>query len=246
MLKIVSLLLFILLSSSTLFAECDMDLLYDIQTELKEDRKIVEKLTVCKKWPYKDELSIFVMTFPNVGTTDENLEDDLADYDVHTIIYNTNKKVIENHLYQEKLYSSDAVRLDHLKIDTARYNLNKDTRAFGINAVYYGSSRVNPYDVTSLDLYIRDKKSLRKVLETVIVENGGEWDGVCNGDFYYQSSIVLIDKSKRNGFYNLKLKRTSMDNHIVLKDKICKENESPKRYEYLPFIYDGQSYKVNK
>ena len=244
--KFFKLLLIVGLTSSALFAQCDKSLLEKIKTTIGEKRKMVDALTVCKKWLYKDELSIFVMTFPVAGTSEENLEDGLAEYDVHTVVYDTKQKAIQNHLYQEALYSSDAVRLEKIRIDTARYNLNKDTRAFGITAIYRGASRANPYNIDSLDLYISDEKSLRKVLEVVISEDGGEWDTNCAGDFYDSKSIVLITKHKTNGFYDLSLKRTSLSSHTYLKNNECEETQKPKTYQTLPFKYDGKVYKVYK
>ncbi|KMZ11675.1 hypothetical protein BHUM_04213c [Candidatus Burkholderia humilis] len=49
---------------------------------------------------------------------------------------------------------------------------------------YEGSSRVNPFMQTALNLYAMEGKTLRPVLDRLIIDtSNGEWNGQCTGEF---------------------------------------------------------------
>ncbi|MHC8378688.1 PA3715 family protein [Pseudomonas sp. MDT1-16] len=59
-----------------------------------------------------------------------------------------------------------------LVIDTARYKLASDVRAFGLRSDFGHRSSAMPYSKTDLALYLRDGNTLRPVLEGLVVAKG--------------------------------------------------------------------------
>lgn len=57
--------------------------------------------------------------------------------------------------------SSDALRFTGLRLDTARWQLDPATRAFGVRMDYNGSSGPNPFAQTELQLFVREGRQLR-------------------------------------------------------------------------------------
>ena len=80
-------------------------------------------------------------------------------------------KYFESHTTNN--WTSDAIEIESIKVDTAPYNLNKSTRAFGIRVSYSGPSRVNPYSEETLSLFIeREEKIIPVLTETTnVTEN---------------------------------------------------------------------------
>ncbi|MGE8236656.1 MAG: hypothetical protein ACN6PQ_10285 [Stenotrophomonas indicatrix] len=80
--------------------------------------------------------------------------------------------------------SSDALRFTGLRLDTARWQLDPATRAFGVRMDYNGSSGPNPFAQTELQLFVREGQQLRRVLAPLAVSGSrGEWDTRCAGEF---------------------------------------------------------------
>lgn len=231
--------------SSTVFAECNETLIDKIKLDLSEKREQIDDLTVCKQWQGKDGLDIFVLTFESGDSIEKN---GYAYYDVYILVYNTLEKKIENFLYQKKLWKSDAVTLEELKIDTAAtYKLTNNTTAFGVRAVFSGSSKLNPHTDEQLSLYIRDKNSLKKVLSDLSISSeDGKWDGVCEGRFYTSQLTVHVDKSTTGEFSDIRIRKKSQESNHVNNVKECDEVDEKPIIESYIMKYDGVSYKIPK
>ena len=76
------------------------------------------------------------------------------------VIDNATGKIICKFI-EPNAWTSDALMLTGISIDTGLYHLNTTTRAFGIRVDYTGSSRPNPFSETHLSLYVADKNSLK-------------------------------------------------------------------------------------
>jgi hypothetical protein len=91
--------------------------------------------------------------------------DDAGAFDLELALLNaSNAKPIATY-HKPGAYNSDAVRLEDVRIDTARYRLTPDVRAFGLRAKFAHSSHAIPYEKTDLALYVREGDELRPVLK---------------------------------------------------------------------------------
>jgi len=227
----------------TLFAQCSSSFLHNISLSLPETRDYVEALSPCKQWPYNNDLTIVVLTYPQVGTTAENLENGLLDYDVYTLVYNTKKDKIVQKLYEKGRYSSDAVVLESMTIDTARYDLTKTQRAFGISAHYIGSSHVNPMEIHELSLYLPQDKSLLPVLKDYpTLHNGGEWDGMCAGEFELVTSSLSLSSSEHHGLFDLTVYQKNIFTQVLQKETCIETVHKPQKTRFI-LVYDGTHYQ---
>ena len=227
----------------TLFAQCSDSLLQKISTSLHETRHTVEALSPCKTWPYNNDLTIVLLTYPQAGTTASNLENGLLEYDVYTLVYNTQEHQIVQKLYEKGRYSSDALVLEGITIDTARYDLSKTQRAFGVSAHYVGSSRVNPMETYELSLYLPQEKNLQLVVRDYpTLYDGGAWDGMCAGEFERVTSSLALSSSAHHGLYDLKVYQKNVTITVVQKQE-CVENVHKSQHRTFELHFDGTHYQ---
>jgi len=140
---------------------------------------------------------------------------------------------------------SDAVAYEGLAIDTARYKLTPDDRAFGIRSSFEHNSSVSPYYKTELALYLREGDSLRPVLEGLVISTGrGEWDGNCAGQGEKTQRTLDIGKTLHNGFADLVVTSTVTVTESVVVGEACKDTSKTLKPTRITLNYDGKRYVV--
>jgi hypothetical protein len=215
-------------------------LLSKILKQLKLTNKdIQEELYVEKIMPNDKSLSIIVI--PKIVSKEDN--DESLDLDSYILVVENKTGNIKSKFYESNSWTSDAIALTSIEIDTAPYLLNKTNRGFGIRVNYTGRSNPNPYSQTDLSLFIEEGKILKRVLKDFpISEFHGEWDMNCNGEFETVESTIIIDKVITNNFYNLKIKQKITDekNHKVKDDCIEKKVYKSKM---VTLKYNKKEYK---
>ena len=141
-------------------------------------------------------------------------------------------------------WSSDAIQLREINLDTAPYRVTDDIRAFGIRVRHVGMSRVSQYQSETLSLFIKSGDKLEKILDKYPVKTlNGEWDGECSGEFTETDSILIVSEQQSNGFNNIILKtrgKTITDN--VSDDGECNSNEKTETKTSV-LKYNGKEYK---
>lgn len=131
-------------------------------------------------------------------------------FDSYIVVVNNITKQIINKYYEKDAWTSDAVVLNKITIDTASYILNENKKAFGVRVYYQGSSRVNPYSREDISLFISEKDYLKKILNNYpIYELHGENNGNSKGEYETKQGKLIISNNKTNGF-----------NNIIIKDEI--------------------------
>ena len=95
--------------------------------------------STCEIWPGNPEQSLAVLLLPQSPQSDDE-----TIYDVDTVVANSKSGAIIVHAYQPSAITSDAVALESVKIDTARWQLTPQVLAFGVSKTFSGSSSVNP------------------------------------------------------------------------------------------------------
>jgi len=209
------------------------DLLQSVLNQLKiTDDEVLHNLITSKILPYDTSKSVVVIPKIAIHETDVFYQ-----FDAYVLVVNNKSGAIIQQFYKPNAWISDAIALSELTIDTAPYQLNSDIRAFGIRVKYEGSGKVNPYSQTVLSLFIPEGKNLICVLENYPVSTfHGEWSMDCEGEWNETESIVIIDKQKTNGFYNLLIKETITHRVNTLVNDDCEESEDIKtQYKKLTF-----------
>ncbi|MDR1889516.1 MAG: hypothetical protein LBQ81_09110 [Zoogloeaceae bacterium] len=207
------------------------------QLGLKEE-SVYTPLVVRKTLPYAKNHSVIII--PKI--VKEYPDCDVC-FDLDAYILIAEKGKIVSRFYEPNAGSSDAWQLQEIVIDTAPYILNGDTRAFGVRVHYQGSSRVNPASETVISLFVPRGGALKRVLGNYpIVSSHGEWDGVCEGEFFSSDGLISVGKEKTNDFANLivKKKHTWRINQIAGDE--CGENEATMNTAKT-LKFDGQEYR---
>ncbi|MBK5510788.1 hypothetical protein JFT91_28620 [Pseudomonas sp. TH08] len=200
-----------------------------------------KSLSRCKVWPAFQNQAIAVKStyLADVGG------DDAGVFDLDLSVVNaSNAKPIATY-HKPGAFNSDAIRLDDLRIDTARYRLAPNVRAFGVRSMFGHSSSAIPYEKTDLTLYVREGDALRPVLEGLVVfKNHGEFMSDCDGYTKTLRRTVDIGTSSHHGFADLlittsgsKMKNTKSGSQCVSKTTDLKKTQ-------VTLTYDGQQYIV--
>ena len=199
--------------------------------------------TICKVWPAYDDQSIVATSTFKPDSGDANNDGGNVDLELSLIHSSSSKRLASYH--KKDAYYSDAVAYEGLSIDTARYKLTPDSRAFGIRSSFEHSSSVNPYHKTELALYLKDGDALRPVLEGLVISTGrGEWDGNCAGEGERTQRTVDIGNTTHNGFADLVVSSTVTVTKNFLVGDECKDTSRKLKTTRITLIYDGKQYVV--
>jgi hypothetical protein len=191
-------------------------------SQLHPGRTLDTEHAVCKVWPANEALTIAALPLPQKNNSDDEGTDDLE-----VLVADTASGTVIAHQFQKGAISYDAIRFSGLTLDTARYQLTPQNRAFGVRVVHEGSSRVNPFSQTALSLYVVDGQSLRTVVDRLLVEDsGGEWDGNCAGAFNNRTRTLDLGPTGKEGYVTLKVTEKSSDTVNVVKNGECQYDVS--------------------
>lgn len=218
-------------------------LLNKVLTQLKLTKKdIHEPLYRSKVLPNKTSNSILVIPKYNVKETDEQGHDFFV-FDAYIVVAdNATGKILSKYVEKEA-WTSDAMVLSEITIDTGLYQLNEKDRAFGIRVSYSGSSKPNPYYYSDLSLFIVQNNLMKRIFKNYQIDRAsGEWDTRCAGEFDETIGSIDMDKNTSNGFKNLIIKSKIEHKKSFLVDDNCEEKVTTKNsIEYLKF--NGKEYK---
>ncbi|MFX0558081.1 hypothetical protein ACOCEA_14870 [Maribacter sp. CXY002] len=140
----------------------------------------------------------------------------------HIVIADNNTERIKYNYFESHEtngWVSDAVRLDGIEIESNPYKIAEDKEAFGVKVSHFGSSRVNPYSIENLSLFVKSENKLLKVLSNYsIADYGGEWDGDCDGEFNETKKSLMLSQEKTNGYFDIEVTK-EMTYTAQFKDK---------------------------
>ncbi|MHC8325371.1 PA3715 family protein [Pseudomonas sp. LB1P83] len=199
--------------------------------------------TICKVWPAYDDQTIVASSTFKPDSADANNDGGNVDLELSLIHSPSSKRLATYH--KKDAYYSDAVAYAGLSIDTARYKLTPDSRAFGIRSSFEHSSSVNPYHKIELALYLKEGDTLRPVLEGLVISTSrGEWDGNCAGEGERTQRTVDIGNTTHNGFADLNVSSTVTVTTNFLVGEECKDTSSKLKTTRVTLNYDGKKYVV--
>ncbi|MBV4484009.1 hypothetical protein HU727_000225 [Pseudomonas sp. SWRI153] len=200
-----------------------------------------KSLSRCKVWPAAPNQAIAVKSTYLADSDDA----EVGVFDLDLALVNaSNAKPIATYR-KPGAYNSDAVRFDDLRIDTGRYRLAADVRAFGLRSKFVHSSHAIPYEKTDLALYVRDGSELRPVLEGLVVyKNNGEFSGDCEGYLKQVRRTVEIAHSNHHGLADLIVTSRGSKMKNTQSGKQCLSKTTNLKTTQVTLIYDGQQYVV--
>lgn len=207
---------------------------------LQPDLKLDSEHAVCKINPGNPRQTLAALPLA------ENVDaDGQGEYGLGVVVADTaTGKIIAQH-YERSAIVSDAVYLDSLALDTARYQLAPGLRAFGVRISHLGSSRVNPSSSKQLNLYVLEGQTLRPVMDTLQVSSSSaDWDGTCNGDFTQAERTISIADKRKNGLASLQVEQKVIHIKSVAKGDDCEDVERTPVVSRFTLEYNGKHYPV--
>lgn len=158
---------------------------------------------VCRVWPA--DTSLTLMAVPLLGEWQE--DGSYRDGDLDLLVVDTTTLHPRATLRLPGAMSSDAVRIEGVSLDTARYRLSADVRAFGVRISRSGSSQPNPFSDTRLQLFVLDKDRLTPVTGQIVMNLfSGEWDTRCTGEFNDVERTLEVEPPPAQGFATLRVR----------------------------------------
>jgi hypothetical protein len=197
------------------------------------------EMMVCRQWPANPHYRLVAVPLiydqTEIGTQ--------GDLDVLVFDSQTHAVVARTRLANKM--SDDAIRIYSVAFDTAFYQLAPGRVAFGLRIVEEGSSRVNPFLLTTLFLFDVEGAELLPILDNVIVnQTGGEWDGNCAGEFYATTRTLAMAPQSHNGVADIIVSTHAETSVSETRDGQCTEAMTDVSDSTDRLLFDGQRYEV--
>ncbi|TQI80108.1 hypothetical protein FHU10_5036 [Serratia fonticola] len=198
-------------------------------------------LSSCKVWPYAPDKTLAVLMLePKVKA-----DPDFTDYDVAVFVVDSQSGNVLASQYHPKAIMDDAIYTSSVTIDTARYQLSPEVRAFGVRFNHRGSSSVNPINIERLNLYTLEAGHLTLVINNLQMnEFGGEWDGQCAGDFTETRRVLALGASSHQGYRDLELQETVINRTSLKQGEECVDSQETLTKARSTLQFDGKRYPV--
>ena len=127
--------------------------------------------------------------------------------DLLLVLVNNKTETITSKFIEEDKFTSDAIRLEEVVLDMANFSVTDDIKAFGVRDKYSGSSGPNPSGSESLSLYSIKNNQISPILDNFETYNyTGETDMRCNFHGETINSVLIMQKTKTNGYYDIKVR----------------------------------------
>lgn len=205
---------------------------------------ISTELSNCKIWPYAPDKRIVVITLPS-PQSDKPIEG-ITYNDMVVAIVDSKTNELLTHLYEKKAFNSAAIFADAITIDTARYQLNATTRAFGVRFHQRNLSRYNSYDGESLSLYYLQNKELHSAMKGLSMSDSySNWDENCEGQFKDIERTLVITKTSQKKFNNLKINEVIIQSILKpIKPDDCDKIVKSSKNRSFALRHNGSEYKI--
>ncbi|MCK9797321.1 hypothetical protein M1B34_06080 [Pseudomonas sp. MAFF 302030] len=197
---------------------------------------------LCKDWPAFPGQTLTVLSELQPDPVLGNASGDGL-YDLRLALVDSASGKTLARYQQPSAFMSDAVGFESLTLDTGRYQLAPQVRAFGVRASFKGSSRVNPMDQVSLNLYVREGENLRPVMDKFLAYSySGEWDGNCAGERTETTRTLDIAKTRSHGYADLIVRSVTLTTTGKGQGEQCQSRSVTAKPVLTTLRYDGQRY----
>ena len=151
---------------------------------------------VCKIWPADESKTIVVLPFSH------EIEGTIY-YDLDVLLVDTQSGELIAHNWEADAFYSDAIELTDFEIDTARYQLNNESRAFGVRTNFEHHSYSVSFSEQLINLYVQQNEKLNRVVNKLVLKNSsGEWND-CDGEYNSRNAVLLLGKNTTNNYKDL-------------------------------------------
>ena len=227
--------------SQLVFSACSPEFIENVSRALgySSPENTTNMYVDCKAHPAIEHASIVAIAseqlhIPNAGDENFNLDISLVD--------TKSEEVLAHRLYEAKIQNGGGPKLTSIEIDTARYFVSPNSRAFGIRASFYMGFTSNQ----ELSLFLFHDKDVVNILSgaemQIFFTNRG---ASCAQQTREAARILVIDKKLTNGFYDLLVKEQLTDSEERI-DQMgeCKLVPINKETEQYRLQYDGTQYVI--
>ena len=195
---------------------------------------------ICKIWPADESKTIVVLPFPH------EIEGTIF-YDLDVLLVDTQSGELIAHNWQQNAFVSDAIELTDFEIDTARYQLNNESRAFGVRTNFEHHSYSVSFSEQLINLYVQQNEKLNRIVNKLILKQSvGEWHE-CEGEYNRRNAVLLLGKNANNNYKDLSVAYNEQKQIIKLnrKRECVKEVTEQKKRKYILY-YNGVEYPLPK
>ncbi|WP_213937370.1 hypothetical protein [Pseudomonas sp. dw_612] len=198
--------------------------------------------SVCKDWPAYPGLAITALSqFTSGYSASDSGPEGKYDLNLAVVSAGDSKPLATYH--KSDAFESDAFVFADMELDTARYKLTPDLRAFGIRVRFKGSSGPNPMDESWLSLYVKEGNKLRPVLDRLVVyDYSGEWDTRCAGERANTVRTIEIGKTSSHGYADLIVKSVTTGMVGEGEGEACEVKSTTAKPVLTTLRYDGKTY----
>lgn len=237
-------------AASLSHAACESGLAERMHARLHPGRLLDERLAACKPWP--GALGRIVVVLPMPRPSGDASAAKVYDLEVLLVQRpdngNSERDTVIGRLFQAEALDEEGVAIQEILVDTGRYVLAPDARAFGLRVRYRGTTRGDTFASETLRLYVAQAGKLREVLQEVELDNeSGEWNADCTGHFRQLRSMLSVRPNRNSAFADLVLARTvAQSRGQMQEDGSCAEQAQPAHYGTVVLRYDGERYRVPK
>ena len=233
--------------SSLTFASCEglaeklNAELYPIENGTARDLRFSN----CKVWPFDPSKTIVVLVHFKEGSSIAVPPNDTEGlYDLTVLLVTSDAGKILNRLSQVNAFTSDAIMLDGIAIDTAPYKLGQNLRAFGVRATFNNSSSVSSWEHSQIALYVTQDNKLKQVLERLVVNNKRyEQVDDCIETLVNINRTLSISSTSSFGFADLLVKEKMVVDEGKKESSDCKVTNRMMTKDYI-LHFDGTTYVV--
>lgn len=193
----------------------------------------------CKTWPFKTGFLLAGFSY-----------DGGAEYEKSLVVVMLDKETLRVVADFRGVISEDAVTEagpGSLQLDTAKYQLAKDTRAFGLRfaSSARGPSCADGASWDELTLFVRDKNKLRPVFRKDMqfqdALRGCIGSATGHDVWEYGRRVVSVTDTQSNGFADLLITETiTVDGN---EEQMPKDIDTMKRTRSYLMKYDGKEYR---
>lgn len=229
-------------------AACDTGLAERMHAKLHPKRALDHELAVCQPWRGFPGRFVVVLPIRRAAWGADATELDL---DVLVVQQadngNTERATIVSRLFEPSALSEVALRIGDIKLDTARYAIAPDVRAFGLRITLRGPSRPNFYSGETLTLYVPQGPKLAKVLDALeVAQDRGEWDTNCAGNFESVRGTLSVAGDMSNGYADLLLRQSRSLTRSTMQGEECVSLAMPSTFGTKVLRYNGTYYQTSK
>lgn len=213
------------------FAECDNPVLTKIASSVHPKQKVYEGFTSCKKMPNNPELTIFAEVLEKAPNGSEDAG--FGYYDLSLVIAKSDSGEIVGRYFKNDFYNmgNGGITLNEIKVDTANYRFNAETRAFGLASQQGG--RDGAFE--QITLYVLKGNQIIPVLNNLeLVSSPSNTSFDCNVADSDTKRTIVMSTNATNGFFDILVNEKKVKYKVTKKscdtDKPKVESTSTKKY----------------